>query len=56
LVLVRERGYPIPKLPIRLRATPDLEIPIGPIIIVIEPGRVTVCIDYTDDDGFSCIH
>ncbi len=50
---VRDRGYPVVKLPIPI--TKDLEIPIGPVIIVFGPGW-DVCIVIEWPDGEICIY
>ncbi len=52
---IRELGLPVVKVPVPI-AGADLEIPIGPIIIIIGPPfGIDFCISYTDDDGFYCL-
>jgi hypothetical protein len=52
---IRQLGLPVVKVPVPI-AGADLDIPIGPVIIIIGgPSGIDFCISYTDDDGFYCL-
>lgn len=52
---VRERGYPVIQLPMPLTTRAIIEVPIGPIIVVIGPG-IELCVVIEWSDGEICIY